>query len=374
MSRRTPSPVQEGQRAPREQLADATGSRSSTSASPAPGDARPQHDPFFPAPAAHPRGRQRPTRPVRPRCARPSWKTRSTSATSRTPVAPSPFSSPAEQPLPLHVQRRLRPRHDQRRCRRRDLRSIVPDAHFDLPDRRHNPATAWLDITRLRQDTGYEPPRTQCRRRRLRRLAPSRQRTIIIGKRCSAPAARNRLIAFNPGPRCPGPEAPQDLHLRPDPQPADAASGTCSPRYAERHRALIATAADCRLPWGEVAGLMDDGLDLDAEVLRVIRTGARILAALDDDEGDRAADARCCLFAASILLRMTKALAFGSLRSPTRAFLRGRYWDRTSDLFGVNGPGPRHRAPLAPVACLMTCADACRSSASFRLVPPVCSR
>src|SRR3954454_17115548 len=40
----------------------------------------------------------------------------------------------------------------------------------------------------------------------------------------------------------------------------------------ERHRALIATAAGAGLRWGEVAGLMDGALDLDAGTLRVIRT------------------------------------------------------------------------------------------------------
>ena len=51
-----------------------------------------------------------------------------------------------------------------------------------------------------------------------------------------------------------------------------ALRGTLLPVVPERHRALIATAAGAGLRWGEVAGLMDDALDLDAGTLRVIRT------------------------------------------------------------------------------------------------------
>jgi integrase len=84
-------------------------------------------------------------------------------------------------------------------------------------------------------------------------------------------AVRNRLIAFN---------AALDVRI-PKRRKSDtderiisraALRETLLPVVPERHRAMIATAAGAGLRWGEVAGLMDDALDLDAGTLRVIRT------------------------------------------------------------------------------------------------------
>ncbi|WP_433798133.1 tyrosine-type recombinase/integrase [Actinomycetospora sp. CA-084318] len=84
-------------------------------------------------------------------------------------------------------------------------------------------------------------------------------------------AVRNRLIAFNPAldvrvPKRRKTDTDEQIISRP------TLRHVLLPQVPERHRALIATAAGCGLRWGEVAGLMDDALDLGAGVLRVVRT------------------------------------------------------------------------------------------------------
>ncbi len=126
-------------------------------------------------------------------------------------------------------------------------------------------------------------------------------------------AVRNRLIAFNPAldvrvPKRRKTDTDDQIISRP------TLRQVLLPQMRERHWALIATAAGCGLRWGEVAGLMDDGLDLDAEVLRVIRTGAASSPPWTTTRGP-STDVRCCLFAASILLRNDEGPGLGSLRS-----------------------------------------------------------
>jgi integrase len=84
-------------------------------------------------------------------------------------------------------------------------------------------------------------------------------------------AVRNRLIAFNPAldvrvPKRRKTDTDEQIISRP------TLRHVLLPKVPERHRALIAVAAGCGLRWGEVAGLMDDALDLEAGVLRVVRT------------------------------------------------------------------------------------------------------
>lgn len=84
-------------------------------------------------------------------------------------------------------------------------------------------------------------------------------------------AVRNRLIAFNPAlevriPKRRKTDVDEQIISRP------TLRQVLLPQVPEQHRALVATAAGCGLRWGEVAGLMDDALDLEAGVLRVIRT------------------------------------------------------------------------------------------------------
>jgi integrase len=84
-------------------------------------------------------------------------------------------------------------------------------------------------------------------------------------------AVRNRLIAFNPAldvriPKRRKTDTDEQIISRP------TLRQVLLPEVPERHRALIATAAGCGLRWGEVAGLMADALDLEAGVLRVVRT------------------------------------------------------------------------------------------------------
>ncbi|NMO90618.1 site-specific integrase [Actinomycetospora sp. TBRC 11914] len=84
-------------------------------------------------------------------------------------------------------------------------------------------------------------------------------------------AVRNRLIAFNPAldvrvPKRRKTDTDEQIISRP------TLRQVLLPQVPEQHRALIATAAGCGLRWGEVAGLMDDALDLEAGVLRVVRT------------------------------------------------------------------------------------------------------
>ena len=51
----------------------------------------------------------------------------------------------------------------------------------------------------------------------------------------------------------------------------------------------------------------------------------------------------------------TKALAGGSCEPLTRAFLRGRYWDRTSDLFGVKVHRGARRVPQSAAEWHLSC-------------------
>lgn len=84
-------------------------------------------------------------------------------------------------------------------------------------------------------------------------------------------AVRNRLIAFNPALDV---RIPKRRKTDTDERVISRAAlrGTLLPVVPERHRALIAAAAGAGLRWGEVAGLMDDAIDLDAGTLRVVRT------------------------------------------------------------------------------------------------------
>ena len=84
-------------------------------------------------------------------------------------------------------------------------------------------------------------------------------------------AVRNRLIAFNPALDV---RVPKRRKRDTDERIVSRAAlqSTLLPAVPDRHRALIATAAGAGLRWGEVAGLMDDALDLEAGMLRVIRT------------------------------------------------------------------------------------------------------
>ncbi|MEV6794409.1 hypothetical protein AB0M87_21010 [Streptomyces sp. NPDC051320] len=69
---------------------------------------------------------------------------------------PSHRAPPARRPAqPPHLQRRVRPGDRQRRGHRRD-QEVVPDARIDLPTGGAGRRT-YLDITRIQQDTGYQP-------------------------------------------------------------------------------------------------------------------------------------------------------------------------------------------------------------------------
>ncbi len=112
-------------------------------------------DPFFPAPqlihaAAH--GRAPDLSGVRGRMhAEDSLDLCYVKDTGRAVAA----AAARRPPQPPHLQRRLRPRHDQRRGRGRDpaRRTRCPGR----PPERRRARQAWLDIARLREDTGYEP-------------------------------------------------------------------------------------------------------------------------------------------------------------------------------------------------------------------------
>lgn len=84
-------------------------------------------------------------------------------------------------------------------------------------------------------------------------------------------AVRNRLIAFNPATDVRIPKRRrQDTDERIISR--EELRGVLLPAVPERHRALVATAAGAGLRWGEVAGLRDDAVDLDAGTVSVVRT------------------------------------------------------------------------------------------------------
>lgn len=84
-------------------------------------------------------------------------------------------------------------------------------------------------------------------------------------------AVRNRLIAFNPAtdvriPKRRRQDTDERVISRED------LRGVLLPAVPERHRALVATAAGAGLRWGEVAGLREDVVDLDAGKVSIVRT------------------------------------------------------------------------------------------------------
>lgn len=84
-------------------------------------------------------------------------------------------------------------------------------------------------------------------------------------------AVRNRLIAFNPAmdvriPKRRRQDTDERVISRED------LRGVLLPAVPERHRALVATAAGAGLRWGEVAGLREDVVDLDAGTVSIVRT------------------------------------------------------------------------------------------------------
>jgi integrase len=84
-------------------------------------------------------------------------------------------------------------------------------------------------------------------------------------------AVKNRLIAANP---CDGVRLPR-RHKHDNDDRILSRQDVLSrllPAAPDRYRAIIATAAGTGLRWGEAAGLCEDALDLNAGVLRVIRT------------------------------------------------------------------------------------------------------
>jgi integrase len=84
-------------------------------------------------------------------------------------------------------------------------------------------------------------------------------------------AVRNRLIAFNP---CEDIQLPRRRKHDHDDRVIDreVLRDHLLPAHPERYRTFVATTGWSGLRWGEVAGLRDDALDLDAGTLRVIRT------------------------------------------------------------------------------------------------------
>jgi len=84
-------------------------------------------------------------------------------------------------------------------------------------------------------------------------------------------AVRNRIIAFNPAEEI---RLPKRRRQDSDDRiiSRDDIRQRLLPVVPERYRAFVATAGACGLRWGEVAGLCDDALDLEARQLRVVRT------------------------------------------------------------------------------------------------------
>jgi hypothetical protein len=85
------------------------------------------------------------------------------------------------------------------------IREVLPGARIELVPGRdpHSPShDSYPDISRIRQDTGYQPPvRPYPRRRRLRRLA-ARRPPVLAAPRHSVPRASGPAHARGPSHSC----------------------------------------------------------------------------------------------------------------------------------------------------------------------------